>query len=156
MHSNLLQFSPLDWTPPRLPFQPTPLSSAESLSVGWCPESTAAGSETPQRAPHSPSGDPASGTVRSGPAHTSYPHPVAFFPIPPPPSIARLTPPPQVPTAPPNTHHGVEPPAPTQQRTTPTTTHTRARHAWLRGHNTRSKGTKERIGGSCCAFQRKD
>ena len=63
------------------------------------------------------------------------------------------TPQPTAPTAPPNTHHGVEPPAPTQQRTTPTTTHT---HAWLRGRNMRSKGTKERVGCSCCARQRKD
>ena len=33
---------------------------------------------------------------------------------------------PTAPTTPPNTHHGVEPPAPTQQRSTPATTHTRA------------------------------
>ena len=63
---------------------------------------------------------------------------------------------PTTPSAPPNTHHEVGPPAPTQQRTTPATTHTRARHAWLRGHHTRSKGTKERVGGSCRARQRKD
>ena len=63
---------------------------------------------------------------------------------------------PTSPTAPPNTHHGVEPPAATQQRSTPATTHTCARHAWLRGRRWRSKGMRERLGGSCCARQRKD
>ena len=63
---------------------------------------------------------------------------------------------PTTPTRPPNTHHEEEPPTPTQQPTTLTTTHIRARHVWGRGHNTRSNGIKERVGGSCSARQRKD
>ena len=60
------------------------------------------------------------------------------------------------PGAPPNTYPGVEAPASTQQRTTPATTHTRVRHGWPRGRHTRSKGLEERVGGLCCARQRKD
>ena len=63
---------------------------------------------------------------------------------------------PTAPTAPPNTHHEEGPHTPTQQQTTPATTHTRAHLAWERGHNTRSKCTKERVGGLCCTRQRKD
>ena len=64
-------------------------------------------------------------------------------PHPTPPCSTRPFPPltqPTAPTALPNTHHGVEPPAPTQQRSTPATTHTRARHAWLRGHEGEGRG----------------
>ena len=39
------------------------------------------------------------------------------------------------PSVPPNTHRGVEPPAATQKRTTPATTHTRARDGWPRGQH---------------------
>ena len=57
----------------------------------------------------------------------------------------------------PNTHHETRPqdhhtnkelPTPTEQPTPPATTHTRMRNAGERGHNTRSKGIKDRRGGS--------